>query len=83
MLGWYLIKNEEEKECLACYFCGRNISVDKYKTIAEDKQDIELEKTTPEEELFNPVNEHRYFCFIANREENWLVYLQHQENKFL
>lgn len=42
MLGWHITKEEDGKECLNCYFCGRSLPLGKYKTVAEDKQDIEL-----------------------------------------
>jgi hypothetical protein len=38
MFGWFLDKQEEGKDCLSCYFCGRAILLDKFSTVTEDRQ---------------------------------------------
>lgn len=81
LFGWTIPSAVEDQpaEELECLFCGGTTLINEYFTVTNNRQPHMKEEE--EHILFNPAEEHRYFCIWNQDLKGWLLWLQHLWDK--
>ena len=77
---------------LTCIFCGRVVLIESYPTTESERYKILSDsKRHEKEKMFEPIEEHRYFCIWGRYDDfrenpmiyGWEICLKHLLNKML